>query len=63
MTENYVFVQRGITGVKLYQVSDGVFMRVNVGDILLDEVTEANRNMVQADIIGCQVGKCLEEEL
>ena len=38
-------------------------MRVNVGDILLVEVTDANWRMVQADIMGCQVGKCLEEVL
>ena len=34
-----------------------------LGDIMLDEVIEVNRRMVQAHIIECQVGKCIEEEL
>ena len=34
-----------------------------LGDIMLDEVIEVNRCMVQAHIMGCQVGKCLEEVL
>ena len=60
MSRNYVFVQRGIRGiraVKLWQLSVGAFLRINTVIVLLGDVLRGNPWAVQAETEGCKVGK------
>ena len=55
MIRNDVFVQRGITAVKLRQLSVGTFLRINKVVILLGDVIRGNPWVVQAEMEGCKV--------
>ena len=52
---NDVFVQHGITAVKLRQLSVGAFLHINTVVILLGDVIRCNPWVVQAEMEGCKV--------
>ena len=57
MSRNYVFVQRGIRVVKLWQMSVGFSAyRLDTGVILIGDAIEANQCLGLTEIKGCHVG-------
>ena len=58
MSRNGIFVQCGIRAVKSWQMSGGVFLRIDTGVILIDDAIEANECLVLAEIKACQVRDC-----
>ena len=53
MNENDVFVQRGIRGVKLLQLSLGAFLHINTDVILPGDAIQANQCLVLGEIKEC----------
>ena len=55
MIRNDVFVQRGISALKLRQLSADAFLRINTVVILLGDVIRGNPRVVQAEMEECKV--------
>ena len=55
MSRNDVFVQRGNSAVKLYQLSFCAFLCINAVVILFGDVIRGNPWVVQTEMEGCKV--------